>query len=247
MMSVNGAGTVLLLFGLLLGAGCLADTENSRVSTCTLSPNVHGLALDALWEAAATASGVDDRTAVLDHCWVNLGAGGALETVSLDFSGMEDGSRHHYSANYDPTRASLSVRRGDAPAGLFPGSHPLALLKAISDLPFSEIAFGEEGLAILVVRQSGDLGYTAEYSDLFLLDNGTLVPLEEVGFSTTCPWYTIIVDRRTAPDLVGTGDGTTVSSREVIVPEPAGARSSFVVFTPDELAKAATVVRMKER
>jgi hypothetical protein len=65
-----------------------------------------------------------------------------------------------------------------------------------------------------------------------------------VAFSTDRPWYTIIVSRRMAPDLVTTdGEETMVSSRSVIVPEPPGRRSSFVVFTPEELAKAATVVR----
>lgn len=234
---------------MLLAAGCAVPGNGPQTIAFAAQPNAHGLLLDAVWNATVAASGVDNRTAVLDQCWINLDEEGSLDSILLEFFGVVEGTERFCSAGYHTEQAEISVRQSNTTttAASASGPHPLAVLTAIEDLPFREITFGEEGLVIIVESQSGNLVYTAEYSDIFLLENGTLEPLDDVAFSTERPWYTIFVSRRTPPDSVTTdGDGTVGASRSITVPEPPGQRTSFVVFTPEELAKAETVVRMEE-
>lgn len=238
----------ILLLASALAAGCSVPGEGVQTVAFAAPQNTCAPPLAAVWNATVAASGVDNRTVVLDQCRVNLDAEGSLESVFLEYFGVAEGAEQFCSVRYVPEQAELSVWQDGTAIHPASGVHPLAVFTAIESLPFREIAFGEEGLAIFAESQSGSLRYTAEYSDLFLLENGTLEPLSDVAFSTDRPWRTIIVCRRTAPDSVTTdGEGTAVSSRSIIVPEPPGRRSSFVVFTPDELAQAETVVRMKER
>ncbi len=249
-MAVRGFACILLLLISGLVAGCAAPGNGWQTVAFAAQPNAYGLPLETVWNATVAASGVDNRTAVLDQCWINLDEGGSLDSILLEFFGVAEGTERFCSARYHTEQAKISVRQSNTTinAASASGPHPLAVLTAIEDLPFREITFGEEGLVVIVESQSGNLGYTAEYSDIFLLENGTLEPLGDVAFSTDRPWYTILVSRRTAPDLVTTeGDTRVVVYRASTVPESPGQRSSFTVFTPEELAKAETVVRMEER
>jgi len=231
---------VLVLLGSVLAAECTA--ERSGTQAFAAPPNAYGLPLAAIWDRAVTAAGVDNYTAALDHCLIALDAGGSLESVYLDFTGIAGGMRRCYSFQYTQKRAGFSLRDGGEAGNTSSCVHPLAMLTPIESLPFRDIAFWGDALVIIAEGQSGSLRYEAGHSDLFLLENGTLKPLREVAYSTDRPWYTIIVSLRKAPDLVTIEDGTTVIRQTAVVPEPPGMRSSFVVFTPEELARAETAV-----
>jgi len=236
-------GLSILIAALLLSlfsAGCMtSDAPSHQIEPYILPSNVFALPLSTLWDHIVETTGIDDRTALLDQCRITLDSGGSVGSIQVDFSAESSGRYSFYQVRYLP--GELSLMRTDHIQPGLSGEHPLRLLGGIQDLPFDTISMGEEGLFILAESQSGSLRYDAAMSDLFLLEEGTLIPLQEAVFSTETPWYTIHLEQRDLIDRVLTNDGTSA----VVSPEPAGMRSSFTVFLPEELEKAEEYLLME--
>lgn len=239
-LSILIAALLLSLFS----AGCMTDDAPShQIEPYILPSNGVFLHLPDLWERIVETTGIDDRTAILDQCRITLDPKGSVESIQVDFSAESSGGYSFYQIRYLP--GELSLWQPDyEPPGLS-GEHPIRFLRAIQDLPFDLITMGEGGLVILAESQSGSLRYDAATSDLFLLEEGTLIPLKEAFFSTEIPWYTIHIEQRDLIDPVLTNDGTSGVVSRVITPEPAGMRSTFTVFLPEELEKAEEYLLME--
>ncbi len=160
----------------------------------SLSQNIYGLPLSEMWTIVEDRTDVENATAVLEEFWLVTEDDGSVKSLRFNFYGVSEGRYQWYRVAVDPAgKITLDSHEIDkAPAG----EHPLVLLSEIERIPYRELINEDMGLIIFVDSQSGDLGYDAGYRPLFVLNQGTIVPLERVSFSTDEPWYDIDIFTR---------------------------------------------------
>mgnify|MGYP005623854169 CR=1 FL=1 len=196
--------------------------------TFTLPAETSCPPLTALWEGAVEATGIDEESGMVSDFTLIREGDGRIVLMDLSFSGDVNGERRHFNA-YRRQSGTVTVRpiAERSPAGL---SHPGQVFGDLEALG-SNPSFWENDWSIHLKNIRGAT-YRSESSPVYLLENGTLIPLDWV--STTG-----------APSLVyyfsfcktGISDGSAASEQGGGATAFVGQGECSVIFTPEELEK----------
>ena len=136
----------------------------------------------------------------------------------------------------------VSWYSGENVGGSFRWPHPLELLGEIEKVRLREIDFGKDGLSIEVFDEAGNVSYKSDKvnCDIFGLENGKLIPLESVSFSSEDFRYPVLISKRGYYNVLITENRTTGEDDIVFLPEKEPL--CFYAFTERDLSRAEMLV-----
>ena len=212
---------VCILFG--VGIGLFACQLSQKQNEAYLPPNVYGLPLSEFWEVVLQETKASNESA-LNWFYVTTDEKGNLKHLILEFSEVTDckpcktyhveyinGKLKYYSAEVEHVKAGL---------------HPLAIFRELEKLDFREIlrAYPYKSFVIDAEMESGRVGYSSNYTKVYLLLNGSLIPLKRIIFDSEIPWCRITISK-----MKYAKNGSIVEGCSV---------GGIVVFLPEDLDKA---------
>ncbi len=152
--------------------GTLLSQENQNPH---LPPNVYGLPLSEFWKIVLKETGASNESA-LNWFYAETDESGNLKHLILEFSEVADckpcrtyhveyvnGRLRYYSIEAENVRSAL---------------HPLTLFNELEKLDFRRVLQDHYyGLVIDAEMESGKVRYDSNHTKIYLLLNGTLIPL----------------------------------------------------------------------
>ncbi|WP_440953834.1 hypothetical protein ACSAZK_08985 [Methanosarcina sp. Mfa9] len=222
----------------LISAGC---TENT-LETVALTPEPYELPLSELWALTVNETGVENETAVFSNLRVRIGSEGVPEHILLEFWGERRDRWNFFHVDVN-SEGAVSWYSSESTDSFQEAPHPLELLGEFEEIRLRELTFGKEGLYIEV-----DKGLRAIYdgrlnNDIFVLKNGSLLPLELVRFPSPKPRYPVTIGKRGYHNVLIKENKTTEESDIIFLPGKEA--PSFTVFTEESLSKAEMLVYAK--
>jgi len=229
---------VIAVLALALLPGCTKEKVK-------LPQSLDDFSLTGMWEAVAEVTGNQQDSARLESLHLHADREGNIDSLSMIFHGNDSkGNRKVYFVSMG-TNGEINWYSYDSRSDTVTG-HPAEIFAEIDNLGLDSLEPGESGLLMQVSFQSGDLGYTYEYADIYHLEGGNLRQLDEVIFHSRVPWCTIYVARLFPTGTTVTVDGQTVVQATVTGPVPPGERTSQIWFLSDDLNRAETVKYLEE-
>ncbi|MDD4255814.1 MAG: hypothetical protein PHP59_10635 [Methanofollis sp.] len=174
------------------------------------------------------ATGIEEESGMMSGFDRIMGGDGRVVLLNLCFSGEVDGERRHFNACLDPQ--GVVTVRPIAEHSLLSLPHPD---KVFSDLEVIDpgASFWENNWTIHL-REIQNVNYDHASIPVYLMENGTLVPLDRVStVSAGSPVFYLSICKVATPDVVVTtehGSGAGIQSR---------GGEYIVIFTPGELKK----------
>ncbi|MFA6331408.1 MAG: hypothetical protein WCX22_00510 [Methanoregula sp.] len=208
-----------------------------------LYPPVQEQTMSAIWENIVNRSGIDPDSAVFDDLTVTITPDGTIESLSLSFYATKDHEWRSCSAylRYDPERCGtlrIWSAPSDPPQPLTPAPpSPGKILAELAELNLS--VFGSSDTPVFITTQvSREINatyYSGACTDIFLLKNGAIIPLDRIVLHDTqagvTHWNIFARHCITLPD----GYGESCSSN-----------GSILVFSADRLTSADYVLNATE-
>ncbi|AKB23653.1 hypothetical protein MSMTP_0184 [Methanosarcina sp. MTP4] len=219
----------------LISTGCTEKT----LETVALTPEPYELPLSELWDLTVNETGVENETAAFSNLKVSIGPQRSPEHILLEFWGERRGRWNFFHVEVN-SRGAVSWYSSESTDSSQEAPHPLELLGEVEQVRLRELTFGEEGLYIEV-----DKVWRASYdgrlnNDVFVLKDGSLLPLELVRFSSAKPRYPITIGKRGYHNVLVKENKTTGESDITFLPGKEA--PSFTVFTEESLSEAELLV-----
>jgi hypothetical protein len=149
--------------------------------------------MDAIWENVGDRTGIDNNSAVFDDMQVNLDPDGSIESLSLSFYATKDRKWHRYSAYLQYTPDTCGTMRIwsaplDPPQSVsLASTSPKIILAELAKINLS--VFGSTDKPVIITSQvSREINVTynsGACTDLFLLKNGAILPLDRMEMHDT--------------------------------------------------------------
>ncbi len=180
----------ILCLLVVITAGVLAGCQPKITVPMTLDE----FSLTDLWEKTVAITDVQEISAQLDSFWLRVEADGSTRVQYLTFYGQNEKGRPTLYLVNTNTEGEL---RYDAFEQNFSMTtrHPLDVFTEIDKLGLPLIPQGDDGCGLRVGFEDGS--YSGHYSDDIVticeLNDGELLPLEEINFASGLPWATITV------------------------------------------------------
>lgn len=155
--------------------------------------------MNALWETIVSRTGIENSTAAFDDMQVRLAPDGTIDHLALSFYAVKDRSRNYYLAylTYDPTSCGI-LRIHASPAeppayAVTNPRHPVEILGELPKINLTAVGLSGKPVFFMTVFMTGmSMEYDVTFesrpcSELFLLKNGTIIPLDKVVLHDTTP------------------------------------------------------------
>ena len=149
--------------------------------------------MDAIWNTIVDRTGIDNNSAIFDEMQVQLTPDGTIESLSLSFYATKDRKWHRYSAylRYDPdtcgTLRLQSALSGPPESFSSASESPGKILAELAELNLSVFGRSDKPLFITteVSREVNVTYYSDTCTNLFLLKNGAIIPLDQIVLHDT--------------------------------------------------------------
>jgi len=189
------------------------------------------LSLTEMWDVVADTADIQERSAELGSFQLRADKNGGVDSLYFDFRGRnKEGVPCIYFAEMGQ-EGKIDIRENEANPVSF-SAHPMTVFTEIDKLGLASLERGEAGLSLQIGFQWGDIGYSYDHVDLYHLDSGELLPLQEIVFHSRDPWCTISVFKLYPVD---TEEGSMASSVTT------GESTSQTWFLSEDLNRAETV------
>lgn len=195
--------------------------------TFTLPAGASGPPVTALWEGAVEATGIDEESGMVSAFTLLRAGDGRIVMMDLTFSGDVNGERRYFNA-YRQQSGTVTVRSvaTRSPTGL---RHPGQVFRDLEALG-SNTSFWENDWSIHLENIRGAT-YRNESSPVYLLENGTLVPLDwvsTVGAPSQVFYFSFC--KVVVPEAATSEEGSSATAIS-------GMGECSDIFTPEELEK----------
>jgi len=214
--------------GLCLLLVCTAGCSGLTDRTFALPAGASGPPLTALWEGVVEATGIDEESGLVSDFTLIREGDGRIVQMEILFSGDVNGERRYFEASRRQS-GTVTVRSmtGLSPAGL---GHPGRVFGDLEAL-CSNTSFWENDWSIHLKNIRG-VTYRSESSPVYLLENGTLIPLDWVStVDAPSPVYYFSFCK------IGIFGGSAASGQGSGPTAFVGSGECSVIFTPEELEK----------
>lgn len=207
-------GILCILAGFFLGFLNCQKCEVARVS-----PNIYGLPLSELWNLTLEEMKASNES-ILNLFYVETDENGNLNHLILEFTDVKARKTYHF--EYSNGKLHYYSAKAENVKGL----HPMTIFRELEKLDFRDILreYPYKGFVIDVDKESGDVGYDSNYTKIYLLFNGSLIPLKGIIFHSENPWYVVKICK-----MRYVKNGSIVESRSV---------GEITAFLPYDLDKA---------
>ncbi|MBN2074272.1 MAG: hypothetical protein JW762_01850 [Dehalococcoidales bacterium] len=226
---------------LLIATVTLFSSCDDTVITTTpeFDPDMNELSLLELWGMIADSTDIQEHTTEMSTFQMSCDAEGRLDRLSFDFGGTNNEGRpciYFADFNYE---SKIDIRAYEVDS--FPVKrHPALVLEEIDKIGLDVLKPSSEAMTIHISFTSGDVGYRNDNLDIFHLENGVLVPLDEIIFHNQASWCTISVYHLVPNDSVVDENGQTTTTTAP-APVPPGERTSQTWFLSEDINMADTV------
>jgi hypothetical protein len=231
---LSGIAAVVLCFTILLVAVFLPGCDSADKSTTGEIPRqLEKFSMADIWIEVARATDLQPESAALGSLHLTIIEDGVINSLYFDFRGWNKNSRpclYFASLNY---KNKLDILKYEADSVL-PSQNPLAVFGEIDKLGLASVERGDKGLIMHIDFQWGDIGFNHNYLDAYQLQDGNLLPLEELIFHTADPICMIHVYKNYVNE-----DATPIAvSASLVLP---GERTSQLWFLSDDIINAESV------
>lgn len=174
-------GVLCILAGFFLGFLNCQKCEVAHVS-----PSIYGLPLSKFWNLVLKKTKASNES-ILNWFYVETDENGNLNHLILEFTDVK--ARKTYHIEYLNGKISYYSAKAENVKGL----HPMTIFRELEKLNFKEILkeYPYKGFVIDIGKESGDVGYDSNYTKIYLLSNGSLIPLKDIVFHSENPWYVV--------------------------------------------------------
>ena len=191
-----------------------------------------------LWNVTLENTKADN--CVLNWLHIEIDKNGDFERIILEFYGIEDCKPKIY--HVEVNRKGKMRWYSDDLKILPRGEHPLVLLKELEKFDFREIPSGDSGIVIDIGAISGSVEYKDNRCvDIYLLKNGSLIPLKRVVFESDRYWYPITICKR---KIVNVGFKVDIEEQKIVAFVPQDLSKAKVVEFYDESTDESTVAKV---
>jgi hypothetical protein len=198
------------------------------------------LSLVQMWYRVSEATNIRDKTANLDDFTLRADGEGTIESLYFTFHSVDgSGKRKGYSVGMNANNR-LDWNSYDLKP-LWSTRHPTKIFWGIDEVDLSSVKSGDGGMVLRVDFQSGDVGYSHGYTNIYHLKDGDLIPLEKVVFHSDIPWATIEIYELSTIDEAENNTTKVTSSTSDDNLAPAGQKTAQIWFLTEDLANADTV------
>jgi hypothetical protein len=188
---------------LLLAVGLAMIVMMGLVSACSESSDavhvdasIKEASLAEVWGAVVEKARIRDKTANLSELTFEVAEDETVHLLHYMFYARDaDGKAGMYSVNSEYDGDVTYYCYPTDGAGVFT-TDPLGVFEELDKVPVTTMLSGEASAHVLMYFESGAYRYSGSTSiSLYHLQDGELVPLEEVMFRTNVPWGVLHVSR----------------------------------------------------
>ncbi len=141
-----------------------------------------------LWDTIVNRTGIDNGSAAFDDMQIHLASEGTIGSLALSFYAIKDKKWGGYQAylRYDPeTCGTLRIQSYPVEAPAYTATnprHPQEILAELTSINLSAFGFSDRPVFITTTasREMNVTYYSLPCSDIFLLKNGTIIPIGRV-------------------------------------------------------------------
>lgn len=161
-------------------------------TTSEFDPNMNELSLLELWDMIANSTDIQEQTAEMGTFHMDCNDNCSMDHLYFTFGGRNsEGRPCIYFADFNH-ESKIDIRSYEVDS--FPVKrHPALVFEEIDKLGLDSLNPSDEGMTIHISFMSGDVGYGNDYLNIFHLENGALMPLDEIIYHSQVPWCTISV------------------------------------------------------
>jgi hypothetical protein len=222
---------LLMLFIISISfAGCIQVSDREPFQSNEPGTIPH---FTEFWNHALKLSGIQNETTCFEDISLHMDGNKTIDHMSMEFSAVKQQQRNLYRLDLVPSKGTVIVssRGVDQEQREIPGTHPLVILTALEQFPYSSFETDSNSLTFWAFRLgSYHGGFDDREFDIYELDNGTLIPIKTIIFcSPAHDVFPIVVSRDMRADKGGVG-------------WPPRDGNSFFMFTAGDVAKAGTVI-----
>jgi hypothetical protein len=209
----------------------LSSCDNADKSTTVDIPRqLDQFSMADMWAKVAQATDLQKETAGLGSLHLTIDETGVIKSLYFDFNGRSKNGRtclYFASLNYKNKIVILKYETDSVRLS----KNPQSVFSEIDKVGLASIERGDEGLTVHIDFQWGDIGFNHDYLDAYQLQDGNLLPLEELIFHTGDPICVISLFKNYVTE------GTT-SITVLAGPVPPGERTSQIWFLSEDINKA---------
>jgi len=230
--------TILCLIALILVTVMPGCSGTKITVTRELPRELDKLSLVEMWNVVAEAADIQERSAELGSFHLRADEDGSVSSMYFDFQGRnEEGRPCIYFAEMG-RNGKIDIREYETNS-VSPSTHPSTVFSEIDKLGLASLGSGEAGLSLQIGFQWGNLGYSCDYVDIYHLEAGELLPLQEIVFHIRDPLciisvfklYPVAVEEGSMASSVKTDSGPVLP----------GERTSQTWFLSGDINKAEVV------
>lgn len=231
---------LITVFAVAVLPGC----SGTKIAvTRELPQELDKLSLTEMWNVVAETADLQEQGAELGYLYLRADADGNVDSLYLNFAGWNEKGRPCIYFAELGRKGKIDIREYETNS-VSAAKHPLKVFEEIDKLGLASLEPGERGLVLQINFQSGDVGYSYNYLNLYQLEGGELLPLNEIVFHSNYPWCTISVFKLGPVDSdMVTDNGSVISSTVTTAPGPItpGERTSQMWFLSEDINKAEIV------
>jgi hypothetical protein len=203
-----------------------------------LYPPADEKTMSSIWDIIVNRTGIDNSSAAFEGMQVRLTPDETLENLGLSFYATKEGKGRMYSVylRYDPDRCgTLNIHSYPSDPPNFVIHNPRSPREFLIELPrVRPSAFGISNQSVFITtgvsREINATYYSMPCTDLFLLKNGTIIPLDRMVLHDTEyeTSYWNIFDQRCI-DIPGYGESCFSNGSILVFSEERIPGSEFVL------------------
>lgn len=179
----------------MISSGAFGFLHQPHPDAICLYPPADETTMDAVWSAIVNRSGIDPSSAAFQELEVRILPDETLEELRLSFYATRagEGSRYEAYLRYDPKSCgTLTVRANPSDPPEYATSDSRSPQEILLELPsVRPSVFGISNQSVRITtalsREMNATYYSLPCTNLFLLENGTILPLERIVLHDTRP------------------------------------------------------------
>jgi hypothetical protein len=183
----------LIIFCLVALVVVMPGCSGTKIAvTRELPQELDKLSLTEMWNMVADTAAIQERSAELGDMHLRTDTNGGVDSLYFNFQGRNEKGRPCIYFAEMGRKGKIDIREYETNSVSLT-THPSTVFGEIDKLELGSLESGEAGLSLQLGFQWGDVGYSYDYVDIYHLEAGELLPLEEIVFHSRDPLCTISV------------------------------------------------------
>lgn len=222
---------VFCITGALLMVFITGCNNTKEVNISQSGWDLENLSLLQLWYMIADTTNIQEQSAEIVSLQLHTDTANTVDSFYFVFCALDnDDQARRYITNISQ-ESKITIRKYDT-IEMEGNRRPCIIFTELDKIGLASLETGESGLSVHIEVHDESIGYTRENLDIYELENGELIPLDEIKFHSQTPWCTISVYQLDA----------TSSTTQTTAPAPSSLDGRTQIwFLAEEINMAETV------